>query len=272
MMVHFGERGLLIHQFVDHHGMMEIYSHLFASTFLFIASLIALYLFYKAFTGESSYPWRYIEAGTVGVGLIGLGEAAEHFFLESPFGHGIFHYLHMISAPIALYFFYIGITEFIKEDQVTSKFDSVQSSSGLSTKHILLIFVAMFLVVAVLAGISYVPWDPRVEGPFLYVSLIPTLILAWMLVVKSEEVTESIVMIFIPIIAVLVSLLALDVWFVRYVDIWGNAPLYVITHNIQNVLHVLNGGVLLMFAITAGRAHRLRILYDKGEGPKLKEG
>ncbi|MFQ5975874.1 MAG: hypothetical protein ACE5J5_06140 [Candidatus Hydrothermarchaeales archaeon] len=127
------------------------------------------------------------------------------------------------------------------------------------------------MVVVVLAGVSYVPWDPRVEVPFLYVSLIPTLILAWMLVVKSEEITESIVMIFIPIIAVLVSLLALDIWFGRYVDIWGNATLYVITHNIQNVFHVLNGGVLLMFAIFAGRAQRLRILYDKEERLKLKE-
>ena len=264
-MVYFGESGLIANQFIDHHGMMEIYSHLFASTFLFIASLIALYLFYKTLIKGSSHSWTHIGAGIVGVGLIGLGEAAEHFFLESPFGNGVFHYLHMIAAPIALYLFYIGITEFIEEDQIISKFGSKKKSGTLSIKQILLIYAAMFIAVAVLASISVKPWDPKVEGPFLYAALIPTLILAFILVLKSEEVTESIVMIFIPIIAVLVSLLALDIWFGRYVDIWGNAPLYVITHNIQNVLHVLNGGVLLLFAIFAGRAHRLQILYNKDE-------
>ncbi|MFQ6136727.1 MAG: hypothetical protein ACE5PM_06070 [Candidatus Hydrothermarchaeales archaeon] len=267
MVVRFDATKALVDQFVDHHGMMEIYSHLYASATLFILSLVAVFLIYRVLVRESSLTWPGIAAGMISVGLIGLGEGAEHFF-TSPFAHDFFHYLHMIAAPVALYFLYRGTIEFIGESPDRPQYGFGGPKKPLSSNAIVAIFGAMFLIVLVLASLAEVPWDPRIELPFLYITLIPTLILTAILVHISEEITESLVMVFIPIIAVFVSLLALDIWFGRYVDIWGNAPLYVITHNIQNVLHVLNGAILLLFSISVSRAYRLGVLYAGGERPE----
>ncbi len=59
LMVYFGEGGLIANQFIDHYGMTEIYSHLFALTFFFNVVDVRLRKFYKLptlrETGTNSY-------------------------------------------------------------------------------------------------------------------------------------------------------------------------------------------------------------------------
>ncbi|MFQ6136401.1 MAG: hypothetical protein ACE5PM_04385 [Candidatus Hydrothermarchaeales archaeon] len=125
MVVRFDSGKLLIEQFFDHHGMMEIYAHIYASAFLFLASLVAVYILYRMLVMESPFTWLGVIAGMIAVGLIGLGEAAEHFFPD-PFAHDFFHYMHMIAAPVALFFLYRGAREFIEE----SKYESESGLGG----------------------------------------------------------------------------------------------------------------------------------------------
>lgn len=272
MVVKFDTGKVLINQFIGHHKMMEIYAHMYAATFLFIASLISVYILYKLLINESSpFTWPGITSGIIAVGLIGLGEVAEHFFPTDPFGYGFFHYMHMIAAPIALYFLYIGVKEFIEEcKNGGAKMGGDGGIEPLSPDTIMVIFGGMVVLVVALAMLSGSPWGPYIELPFIYVTLIPTLILAYMLIRQSRHTTDSIVMIFIPIIAISVSLLVFDIKLGRLTDIYAFGQGYVITHVAQNVLHVATGTILLLFSICTYRAHKMGILYVRGERPKYE--
>ena len=270
MVVKFGAGKVLIEQFVDHHGMMEIYSHFYASFFLFFASLISVYILYRLLVDESPFTWPGITTAMIAIGLIGLGEGMEHLFPNDPFTHDFFHYLHMIAAPIALYFLYIGAKEFIAEFENSGKIGGDDGLKPLSPDTIFAIFGGMTVFIVALAMVSGTPWDPYIEGPFIYLTLIPTLFLAYLLIQQARQTTESIVMIFIPLIAISVSMLVFDIMFGRLMDIWGFASLYVITHGAQNALHVATGTILLLFSIFTYRARKLGILYGSGQRPKYE--
>ncbi len=270
MAVEFGADKLLIGQLVDHHGLMEIYAHLYASAFLFIASLISVYILYKILVDESPFTWPGITSGMIAVGLIGLGEAAEHFFPTDPFSHDFFHYMHMIAAPVALYFLYIGAKEFIEECKNDTKIGGEGKIKPLAHDTILAIFGGMIVLVVTLAMASGSPWDPKIEGVFIYLTFIPTLYLAYLLIKQAKDITESIVMIYIPIMAISVSLLVFDIVFGRLVDIWGWGLGYALTHAWQNVLHIATGTILLLFSISVYRAYKLGTLYVGGERPKYE--
>ncbi len=272
MVVKFDTGKVLINQFIGHHKMLEIYAHMYAATFLFIASLISVYILYKLLINESSpFTWPGITSGIIAVGLIGLGEAAEHLFPTDPFGQGFFHYMHMIAAPIALYFLYIGAKEFIEEcKNGGAKMGGDGGIEPLSPDTIMAIFGGMVVLVVALAMLSGSPWDPYIELPFIYITLIPTLILAYMLIQQSRQTTESLVMVFIPIIAISVSFLVFDIMFGRLMDIWGWAEFYVITHAAQVALHVATGTILLLFSISTYRAQKLGMLYVRGERPEYE--
>ncbi len=270
MAAKFGADKLLVDQFIGHHGMSEMYAHMYASIFLFIVSLISVYIIYRILVDESPFTWPGITAGMVAVGLIGLGEAAEHFFPKDPFGHSFFHYMHMIAAPVALYSFYVGAKEFVEECKNSGKFGEEGGVTPLSPDTTMAIFGGSIVLVVLLAMISGSPWDPYIEGPFIYLTLLPTLYLAYLLIQQSRQTTESIVMIFIPIIAISVSMLVFDIMFGRLMDMWGWAQFYVVTHAAQDALHVATGTVLLLFSVCTYRAHKMGILYVCGERPKYE--
>ncbi len=268
MAVKFDASKLLIDQFFDHHGLMEIYAHIYAAMFLFVASLISVYLLYRILVDESPFTWTSITSGMVTVGVIGLGEAAEHFFPTDPFTHSFFHYMHMIAAPTALYFLYVGAKEFIEECQNGAEIGGEGGIHPMSPDITMTIFGGLVVLVVALAMFSGSPWDPYIEGPFIYLTFIPTIIFAYMLIQQSRHITNSVVMIFIPIIGISVSLLVFDIMLGRLADIWGWAALYVITHVVQIILHVATGTILLLFSICTYRAHKLGILYICGVRPK----
>ncbi len=266
----FGPDKLLINQFIGHHGMSEMYTHMYASIFLFIVSLISVYILYRILVDESPFTWPGITAGMVAVGLIGLGEAAEHFFPTDPFGHNFFHYMHMIAAPVALYFLYVGAKEFVEECKNSGNMGGEGGVKPLSPDTTMAIFGGAIVLVVILAMISGSSWDPKIEGVFIYLTFIPTIYLAYLLIQQSRHTAckESIIMIFIPIIAISVTMLVFDIMFGRLMDIWGWAQFYVITHAAQNALHVATGTVLLLFSVCTYRAHKLGTLYVCGERPK----
>lgn len=257
-MVRFDENMMLVDQLFDHHGLMKIYTHLYATAFLFLASLAAVYIIYRVLAKDSPFTWPGIMAGMISTGLIGLGEFAEHFFSITSFGYYLFHYLHMLAAPIAIYFFYVGSKEFIEECDPEGKV------KPLSSNIISAIFGSAIIIVVFLAWVSKGPWGQKIEGPFLYITLIPMFFLIALILVEVSDITESIVMIFIPFMAVSVSLLALDMWFNRFSSLAANASLWIIGHVAEDILHAATGTLLLLFAVITSRAHRLGVIYICG--------
>ena len=102
------DKNVLVNQFVDHKALGEIYVHFAATMFLFAASLLAIFVVWLNF-GRRGQGWFALRMGIFFIGLIGLGEFSEHFF--SPKGHDFFHYLHMLAAPMSLFFLYLAVNE-----------------------------------------------------------------------------------------------------------------------------------------------------------------
>ena len=181
-------------------------------------------------------------AGIFSAGLIGLGENLEHYF--SAFGHDFFHYIHMIGAPLALYFFYVGITEYVGTlSEEEKKSMSIYTIVGL-------IGIAIVISLA-LATQADTPWDVKIERPFIYITTIPTVILVVMVLQKAITAYESeaTLMLNVSIISVAVTLLALDILIGRQADIWANGALYIVTHAFQDILHVFNAALLIVFSL-----------------------
>ncbi len=178
----------------------------------------------------------------------------------------------MIAAPVALYFLYVGAREFVEECKNAGNMGGEDGAKPLAPDTILAIFGGMIILVVTLAMLSGSPWDPFIEGPFIYLTFIPTVYLSYLLIQQSRHTAckESIVMIFIPIIAISVTLLVFDIMFGRLMDIWGWAQFYVITHAAQDALHVATGTVLLLFSVCTYRAHKLGVLYVCGDRPKYE--
>ncbi len=66
-------------------------------------------IFIWANFGRREQGWLALTSGIFTVGLIGFGEAAEHFFTAQL--HDFFHYLHILAAPVSLFFLYLAVDE-----------------------------------------------------------------------------------------------------------------------------------------------------------------
>ncbi|MFQ6056571.1 MAG: hypothetical protein ACE5J3_11380 [Methanosarcinales archaeon] len=231
----------LINQFPGHHGMLEQVVHMYATGLLFIASIVAILILYKYFRG-AKYTWYPIMAGIFSTGLIGLGENLEYYF--GAFGHDFFAYLHRIGAPLALYFFYVGITEYVGTlSEEEKKPMSIYTIVGL-------IGIAIVISLA-LATQADTPWDVKIERPFIYITTIPIVIIVVMVLQKAiiAYKSEATLMLNISLISVAVTLLALDILIGRQADIWANGALYIVTHAVQDILHAFNAALLIGFSL-----------------------
>lgn len=244
----------LIEQFTGHYGLLEQYVHQTAGLFLFLSSLMGIAVILLR-CGAYRVGWPSIMAGLFSTGLIGLGEFAEHFFevgggfrlFYSPSGHDFFHYLHMIGAPVALFFLYIGIKEYIVSGTREAEFMQV--------KKILMILAASFLLAGILAAQAEAPWDEKIEGSFIIITILPTIVIALTLLnVTKKAVGEYGLMMIsvsmmISAIAVSATLLSFTILIGRQADIWGLASLYIASHVAQDVLHAVTGTLILGFGI-----------------------
>jgi hypothetical protein len=263
-MVYFDESGVILGQLSGHYNMHEIYTNIYSSFFLFFASLIAIAIVHSCLR-KTVYSWPAILWGLFYSGLIGLGEGAEHFpFLELPI-RSMLHYLHLLSANVAVFALYIGM----KDTVAISRKGSMKPR-----KHSNIIiagaFAATLLGVIIMAYFSPEPWDPRIENPFLLMRFQPTLVLVGLVIWESRHFSESIEMLYLTILSIIISLLMLDIWLGRYADNNGMAGLYILTHSLQNILLVLSGGVVLVFALNVWYSRRIDKLFVLGVPKKRK--
>jgi len=244
IMVYF-EGNLLIEQIQDqHHFMREQLVHNYAGLLLVLASIIGVLIIYKNFRG-SKIAWPSIMAGMVAAGFIGLGDSMEHLLPGiSPLLHEALHYLHMIGGPVAVFLLYMGLREYTSTTQV----------KPLSGFKLILILLVTILIPVGLATQAHQKWDPIIEGPFLLVTSIPTIIIALLLLLKAKSSFEehSTVVLNISFVAVAVTLLTISLLVGRMGDtsLLNNAELYVNGHAIADLMHAATATTLLIFGIS----------------------
>jgi len=240
---------LLVNQIVDHKGLAEIYVHVAAGGFLFAASLLAILVIWLNF-GRRGQGWFALRMGIFFIGLIGLGEAAEHFF--SARGHDFFHYLHMLAAPMSLFFLYLAVNE------LQLLYFDLEPKRMIGNHNLYLIAGATILLAAVLGYQSKASWDVAVELPFLSITVIPTLVIAYLLVRKSIDLyrAQNRVPLFnlsifstnlalIPLLAWGAVVLSVVIWLGRVADFIGWVPGYVVLHTTQDLFHAGLGASLM---------------------------
>ncbi|MDP3105788.1 MAG: hypothetical protein Q8M95_14410 [Candidatus Methanoperedens sp.] len=242
-MVYF-EGNLLIDQVQGHHNMLEQLVHNYAGLLVVFASIVGVLIIYKNFRG-SKIAWPSIMAGMVAAGFIGLGDSVEHLLTGiSPLPHESLHYLHMIGGPVALLLLYIGLREYTATTEI----------KPLSGFKLTLILLATILIPVALATQAHMRWDPEIEGPFLLVTSVPTIILSMLLLLKSRASFEehSTVVLNISFVAVAVTLLTISLLFARMgdVELLNNAEIYVNGHAFADIMHAATATTLLSFGIS----------------------
>ncbi len=246
-MVSFDLNGRLIDQVTGHHGLLEIYAHIYASLFLFLVSLVSIFMLYYYFR-SSIFKYQSLLNGIFFTGLIGLGETLEHVFLD-PFTGSMFHYLHLLAAPVALIFYFFSLREIFGGDGEGRKVDAKQSIG---------VLIAILFIILVLAGFSDATWDVEIEVPFVLITAVPTLVLVGVLLEKSRIISEStLALASLRIIFLGVSSLTVSILGGRYGDFTGKAQIYIVFHQIQNISHVVTGTALLILVVTISQIERV---------------
>jgi len=261
----FDEGGIVLGQLQGHYDIYEIYTHLYASFFLFFASLAAITIIYLTLK-KSVYSWPAILGGLFYVGMIGLGEGLEHLPFLDPFVQSMAHYLHLFSAPIAVFTLYLGMQEtvaILKEGPENAKINSVEIGMG--------VFAATFMAVIIMAFLAQTPWNERIEGPVLLAIFIPTLVFVGLVLWESRHFAESKEMLFLPILSIAVSFLTLDIWIGRFADVQRFAGLYILTHSFQDTLLAATGGMVLLFALQIWYAHKIGNLFVLGVSSRIEK-
>ncbi|VVB91013.1 Uncharacterised protein [uncultured archaeon] len=242
-MVYF-EGNLLIDQVQGHHNMLEQLVHNCVGLLVVITSIIGVLIIYKNFRG-SKIAWPAIMAGMVAAGFIGLGDSVEHLLPGvSPLPSESLHYLFMIGGPVAVFLLYMGLREYTATTEIKT----------LSGFKLLLILLATILIPIALATQAHQRSDPHIEGPFLLVTSIPTVILALLLLIKAKSSFEehSTVVLNISFVAVAVTLLTLSLFIGRMGDtgLLNNAEMYVYGHALGDIFHAVTATTLLTFGIS----------------------
>jgi hypothetical protein len=231
-----------------HHSLLEIYANFYASLFLFLVGLASIGVLYYYFR-FSIFKYQGLLNGIFYTSLIGLGEALEHVF-ESPSVGSMFHYLHLLAAPIALMFYLISLGEtFGKIPQKLRKMDSKKSIG---------VFFLLLTMIVALSSFSDATWDAEIEVPLVLITALPTLILVGVLLEKSKIISEStMALVSLRVMLLGVSALTISILAGRYGDFAGKAQVYIVFHQLQNISHVVTGTALFIFVITITQIERL---------------
>jgi hypothetical protein len=261
-MVYFDESGVILGQLTGHYNLSEIYAHLYASFFLFFSSLLAIAIVHNSLK-KSKYSWPALLGGLFYVGLIGLGEGLEHIPSLDPYIQAMAHYLHLFSAPIAVFTLYLGMVEtvsFCRGIPLKSKIISTEIGLG--------IFAAVSMGIIIMGYLAHTPWNEQIEGPFLLAIFIPTIFFVGLVISEARHFAESREMLYLPIISIAVSFLTLDIWLGRFADDYGFTLLYVLTHSFQDTLLAATGTVIMLFALNVWYSHRIGRLFVLGVSSK----
>lgn len=242
-MVYF-EGNLLIDQAIGRHNMYEQIVNNYAGLFLTFASLIGILIIYKNFKG-SKIAWPSIMAGMVSAGFIGLGDAGKNLIMGiNPLPHESLHYLSMIGGPVALILLYTGLKEYTATKEI----------KPMSSFKLSIILIATLLIPVGLATQAHQRLDPHIEGPFLLVTVVPTVIIALLLLNKARTsfAEHSTVVLGISFVAIATTLLTLALLAGRLgdVEMLNDGLLYVNGRAISDLMHAATATTILSFSIT----------------------
>lgn len=237
----------LLNQFRGNYGQLghfrlhELYPHMYAGMLLFIASIISVKVLYFRF-GKSRFTWRPVIAGIFITGLIGLGETLEHLF--DVLGHEFFHYVHLLAGLLAMFFLYMGTQEY--------RMQYKKGGKPINRRSIIGLIVILPLLAFTIALNSSKAWDTRVELPFVYLTVAPTVVLAGMTLLESYKQKEEnkILMGFLAILAGTVTGLTVIILLGRIGDIGNYAFLYVLGQSLQAIALSATAMLILVFTFT----------------------
>lgn len=236
--------------------MLEIYVHIIAAGILFMAALAASAYLFNHFN-RHKVVWPGLIHGFFYTGLIGLGEFLEHIFRWDPFINTSLHYLHHLAAPVAMVFFYLGINEFY--DRCSHPDDEVHTISNEVAMGML---AGILMIVFFMGSLAGTPWDERLEGPFLILILIPLIVITWLLIKTSKRIKKTMLAQYFPALGVSLSLLTVVIWLGRFSDLNKISTLYIVTHGLQDTLHIITATIIVMFTLSIRESMRENILFD----------
>lgn len=261
------KNGIILGQFFDHKGLLEIYVHFIAGFLLFFLSLLVAALLWQKFY-HVRQGWFALRSGVVFIGLIGLGEAAEHFF--GPQLHDFFHYMHMIAGPVGLLFLYIALLE------LEALYFEFKNKTVIPILGIDAIMLASLLLAAVLGWQAGYPWDTSIEMPFLIITTLPTLFIASIVVKKSIDMYRrqyslslfslsifSTILALVPLLAIGDTILSIDILIGRYADRLTIAWPYLVSHSLIDIFLASIGAILITSSIMLIMAPDLRVLQER---------
>ncbi len=267
---------IVLNQFIGHYDISEIYVNLLAGTLLFLASAATLlithirFLFEWQFQGNTitirtdqteifsirspvlkgftlavnTQPgllgWKSITAGIFLIGLVGLGEAMEHL-VKTQFNSVLFHYLHIIAAPLALYHIREGIT-----------FHAARKPEPVIMPKVILSIVAILFISSFFAGLTETSVGNKVEEYFLYIIVIPISIYFGMIFSLVRKLYKD-HPIYVPTVAAMVVFITLATIFAliaRFAYFLDYPELYVLSHSLKDLSLAVSAAGVLMY--TAG--------------------
>jgi hypothetical protein len=259
-MTFFDDGGHVNGQLFAHHDISQVYTHTTAAFLLFVITLISTYLVYTTLK-KSIYSWPAILGGLIYIGLIGLGDTLKHIPMD-PFIQLMAHYLVIFSLPIAVFTFYLGMTETVSiiKEGPEAKLHSTETGLG--------VFAAALIGIIVMAMVSQTPLIESVEGPFLIIVALITLVSLVLVLRESTHFAESNEMLYLPLISINLALLTLSVTIGRYEDFLKNEFLSTLSHTFHNILLTTLGPMVLLFSLNVWYSHRIGRLFVLGVSSK----
>ena len=251
------EEGVLVGQFFGNYGMLEIYVNVLAGVFLLFASLAAIILTISygrslrseiRLIGSSVGPggikmaerglpgWQYISMGVLYTGLIGFGEIMEHAF-TSPIAIIFYNYMTMLSPPIALYFYYIGIKKHIGKEVIV--FPLVR---------FILINILFYILVGLLSLATEI-YAETLRNFFVFFIVVPIIILSVIAFREAWRVYEK-YLLFIPTVSAMVlstSVLALSILAGELSFILGLGDIHILMQGVTDVNIIVAGTSILAY-------------------------
>jgi hypothetical protein len=267
-MVNF-EDGVLAAQFFGNYGMVEIYVNILAGMFLLASSLAAIAMTISYGMGlksevrligssigpggikmaERGLPgWQYISMGVLYVGLIGFGELMEHLF-KSPITIYFYDYLTMLSPPVALYFFYLGIKKHVEKEIVV-----------FYLVRFILVNVVFYIVCGGLS-LATMAYGDALRNFFLYFIVIPVLILS-VIVFRTAWSAYEKYLVFMPTVSAMVlatAFLALVTLVAQLSVVFGYGDFYIVGQTLIDILMCVTGTSIFAYGGAVRMIRKQRI-------------
>jgi hypothetical protein len=149
----------------------------------------------------------------------------------------------LLGGPVALFLLYTGLKEYT----------STKDIKHLTANKLLVILAATLLIPVVLATQAHQRLDPNVEGPFLIITILPTLVIAFLLLnlARKSFVEHSNMVLYISFVGIATTLLTLWLFIARIGDVGflDNAFLYVNGQALTDLTESATATAVLSFAI-----------------------